>query len=1391
MHPPTHTHTHEESLCYSRNQPAHFRDSDTVRVCVRCWMISQPSTRHHRSAEEASHKFSSLFFAETTNTAMERRPAPQGPVGDGLPSFKASLSSSTSSATADIQTHATAAQPDSVPSRSNTVWKPTRSPTIRPPPSAALPGHLLRRHSHLLSPSSEGMAASRRADAGRLQASAAASLESAQESGETTTHSSTPPPYALVMDSLVRRYRAEEDRLRQWRQGGGRAPIAAALRHSGVQSQSRQGDSIEEEGITHVGLRGSMGGVSSGHRSRGADGGLRGKFTRSVQRTALARAVQAWWRSRRALQRMKSKASRRLYPTTLSVSSAAVSGAETQHLRHMATALVSSAPAAPPGLSLSWIGRAGHSILGCISQSLSLSSDRGQSTRLELLRRADAAQLRGAHRGDYGNPVYDSLVEDQQSSGTERAEMTAETVSTGVVAPVMPLSRTEGETVLAHPRRRVLQQTAAGARSGALHRQLAVSGRLIDGEADLRISSVSSTCSSRGSNVSGEGREAIQSIEPVDDLSHRQEAGSVGWHEDKGSFILSWIHAPRMHFSDSGEAASSDDADSSFRNVSRLFAQSRMRFARWLHRQKRLKAAKRSLRGVRTWSKPTAADAEHRDAFLGARYSSATPTPFSAASELHRCAAQAAPSPWESALPHTWGDWDDSDEVLRDGEVTDGVTAAAKRPTRAHILEKRRAAIAAGAAASNAAQERLVERETMSEVQTSVDEAPALSLAAQRTRQHADDLARLTESLAMLTLLRERSPAGAGNGIHAHRANSPQGVDRAPPMMVGQEQNAVAVPSHPSVTKVANSALPTWSPSRAHASSIISAGQHRRSYHGSAREAHGAESRTCDGWCCKHAVEKEAGVGAFHSLLTDTTHTQHDLAVRAVYESIMSEVCTCLVQRDVENAIDVSCSAADRALTQWIERQLMLELTQPRSRERQTTAEDRDSAAYSATTLQPLVCTGVTQHIRSGVPVSLEHLRLDDVDRQALASVYARGSSNAIAVKFDTEGYEISYRQLASLSPQSWLNDQVVNNYLQLLCLEAEGAATASFPVAQCRHRIASLGTHFYTKVESEFRQRLGGFSGLPPRLPQLDSSSAIFRWLRNRKHLLEPYTSSDPRSVRVVLVPVNIEGQHWALAVFHCADNRWVMYDSMSRSERARQRGAVILAHLSHAWCECQRHFGFIRTEDTTAATATTDARYSPSSGVLQPSPWASACVVAAPYVPFTDTLMMEGHSTVVSPLDSLQPYGSLDHLHRAAKRMRHQEELFAEQAGQRKLQRASDSGGGDWGAGVIRSASAATVSLPPPLSKTAATTLPAEQLSDREVEWFTGGFDHIPQQANSNDCGVFVCQVAWCVAQGVAVSFTQSDVTRLREVILLELLNKKLLRRYPTANTSSSAGV
>lgn len=55
---------------------------------------------------------------------------------------------------------------------------------------------------------------------------------------------------------------------------------------------------------------------------------------------------------------------------------------------------------------------------------------------------------------------------------------------------------------------------------------------------------------------------------------------------------------------------------------------------------------------------------------------------------------------------------------------------------------------------------------------------------------------------------------------------------------------------------------------------------------------------------------------------------------------------------------------------------------------------------------------------------------------------------------------------------------------------------------------------------------------------------------------------------------------------------------------------------------------------------------------------------------------------------------------------------------------------------------------------------------------------FKDIPKQANSNDCGVFVCQYVEYLSRNAPIDFTQLDVPALRKKMAYEIYTHKLLK-------------
>lgn len=61
----------------------------------------------------------------------------------------------------------------------------------------------------------------------------------------------------------------------------------------------------------------------------------------------------------------------------------------------------------------------------------------------------------------------------------------------------------------------------------------------------------------------------------------------------------------------------------------------------------------------------------------------------------------------------------------------------------------------------------------------------------------------------------------------------------------------------------------------------------------------------------------------------------------------------------------------------------------------------------------------------------------------------------------------MTYAQLGTLCASCWLSDQVINNYLQLLCESFRVSSAVGQANLTGASTIDSLGTHFYAKVQT------------------------------------------------------------------------------------------------------------------------------------------------------------------------------------------------------------------------------------------------------------------------------------------------------------------------------------
>lgn len=386
-----------------------------------------------------------------------------------------------------------------------------------------------------------------------------------------------------------------------------------------------------------------------------------------------------------------------------------------------------------------------------------------------------------------------------------------------------------------------------------------------------------------------------------------------------------------------------------------------------------------------------------------------------------------------------------------------------------------------------------------------------------------------------------------------------------------------------------------------------------------------------------HTLEEDKGPVHTCSSLLASVDTWEDRRVRAVYEGTMSTVCRATVEEEVVSYLQLMEGVALRALERWVMEAVLKEV------------------GDAIKNLLPgrALSQGIEHHIKGGKAADVRALLASEEDKESYNMVVRRGGNHGVdlaqaqdtAVSFKS-GLSLTYRQLATLAPGQWLNDQVINAYLSMICEERNALRGKEVAV--------SLGTHFYARVEQELRGRTSDAETLPPLL----TNSGVLRWLRRRRHVLQPGTT------RIVLVPVNLSQTHWALAVLNWELCTWFYYDSYIHGKSAVARGELILRQLAHAFSESWR---ILCGDDVSRHV---DCRR----------------VVAA----------AAAHGNDVS----------------------------------------------------------------------------AES-----------GFAVAPQQTNSYDCGVFVCCAAWCAVNGVAMDFTQCDVTASRRVMLHELFCQRGLPRFPVS--------
>jgi len=147
---------------------------------------------------------------------------------------------------------------------------------------------------------------------------------------------------------------------------------------------------------------------------------------------------------------------------------------------------------------------------------------------------------------------------------------------------------------------------------------------------------------------------------------------------------------------------------------------------------------------------------------------------------------------------------------------------------------------------------------------------------------------------------------------------------------------------------------------------------------------------------------------------------------------------------------------------------------------------------------------------------------LNEQEEEEAETLMYPTTNKLVADRFNTE---LMTSHLTCLRDGEWLNDEVINFYMGLLNERSKRLLSA--PVEGFGHAIQALKCHhfttfFYTKLNDRGKYNYRG----------------VQRWSRAAK--------VDVISMDKVIFPVNINNNHWCLAVINFVDKRFEYYDSL-----------------------------------------------------------------------------------------------------------------------------------------------------------------------------------------------------------------------------------------------------
>lgn len=149
--------------------------------------------------------------------------------------------------------------------------------------------------------------------------------------------------------------------------------------------------------------------------------------------------------------------------------------------------------------------------------------------------------------------------------------------------------------------------------------------------------------------------------------------------------------------------------------------------------------------------------------------------------------------------------------------------------------------------------------------------------------------------------------------------------------------------------------------------------------------------------------------------------------------------------------------------------------------------------------------------------------------RSAMARLrHTANAADARKVLVNVGGCRIRGEDLALLTPGTWVNDEIINAYLQLLMRRAGRNGL----------KIRAVSSFFYAKLV-ERDARTGEF---------VYDYGRVRRWMRRL----------DVFALDLILVPINTANTHWTLGVINVKERRVEHYDSMGGAG-----SEIILGHL------------------------------------------------------------------------------------------------------------------------------------------------------------------------------------------------------------------------------------